>query len=565
MAKWYRLREWLEGLGEDRVVVDFHQLTEILGDEVPASASRHRHVFWSNSRSHAHARHWLDAGYRTRLGGLPPDQVEFVSTGVNERAGESDDDRRAESLALPEVGQQSDEEATLLLVGCVKTKQDTPATAKELYRSELFRRRRAYADACGVPWAILSAEHGLVWPDETLEPYDRYLEEQPVAYRHEWGRRVVARLEADLGSVAGHVVAVHASAAYVEPIRARLEARGAVVVWPFAGAGIGQHLNWYAHAGTAGSATATSSAESAPSTPPETVTGPRAGGNLAWRLTELFHRGELDLSDRTESPSPGWQSMPEVLACEALREVGVVEAEIRRFCTFLMAMDRARDADLLWQRGAALLQRQPWVFDPARIVASSLTELADALRGGGVSQRHGPDVAAWRLIAESLLDADATPAVHRAVEHGQGEADALLLEVATETPGGSHRFPLLRGPKIAPVWVRILAYPGGAEIAGLERLAVGVDVQVRKVSEYLGVADTAGRPLAEIREPLQQLWHEEVRRAGAAGPWQLANTPAALDPALWFYGKWGCTRCEQAGDRNPISPLCDVCRFDELR
>lgn len=78
------------------------------------------------------------------------------------------------------------------------------------------------------------------------------------------------------------------------------------------------------------------------------------------------------------------------------------------------------------------------------------------------------------------------------------------------------------------------------------------------------MSDTAGRSLEDIRGALQQLWHQEVRRAGAAGPEPLAHTPAALDPALWFYGKWGCTHCEQAGHRRPISSLCEGCRFDEL-
>ena len=53
--------------------------------------------------------------------------------------------------------------------------------------------------------------------------------------------------------------------------------------------------------------------------------------------------------------------------------------------------------------------------------------------------------------------------------------------------------------------------------------------------------------------------------SSTTGPAPLAGPPAALDPALWFYGKWGCTRCEQRGHPEPISPLCQACRFDELQ
>ena len=42
-------------------------------------------------------------------------------------------------------------------------------------------------------------------------------------------------------------------------------------------------------------------------------------------------------------------------------------------------------------------------------------------------------------------------------------------------------------------------------------------------------------------------------------PDSTANACAALDPALWFFGKWGCTFCEQAGQKLPIHPVCDGC------
>lgn len=65
--------------------------------------------------------------------------------------------------------------ANVVLVGCVKTKVGHGAPAKDLYVSDYFAKMRAYAEASGLPWFILSAEHGLVSPDEWLEPYERYL------------------------------------------------------------------------------------------------------------------------------------------------------------------------------------------------------------------------------------------------------------------------------------------------------------------------------------------------------------------------------------------------------
>lgn len=42
--------------------------------------------------------------------------------------------------------------ADLLLLGCVKSKHNRPAPARDLYTSPLFMHRRRYAEAVGRPW-----------------------------------------------------------------------------------------------------------------------------------------------------------------------------------------------------------------------------------------------------------------------------------------------------------------------------------------------------------------------------------------------------------------------------
>jgi hypothetical protein len=117
----------------------------------------------------------------------------------------------------------SDEGATtdrrVLLLGCVKGKGAGPAPTRELDTSDLFRKRRPYADASGSPWFVLSALHGLVHPDDVLEPYDLALANQLVAYRARWGRHVVEQMERHLGPLRGTTFEVHAGAAYVEAVR----------------------------------------------------------------------------------------------------------------------------------------------------------------------------------------------------------------------------------------------------------------------------------------------------------------------------------------------------------
>jgi len=86
--------------------------------------------------------------------------------------------------------------------------------------------------------------------------------------------------------------------------------------------------------------------------------------------------------------------------------------------------------------------------------------------------------------------------------------------------------------------------------------------QVRRVIEYRGATDTGSLSLDEARPEIQVVWKADVDAQGATGPRPLANTPAALDPALWFWGKWGVyamrvgTAQSARRQRSRALPLC---------
>jgi hypothetical protein len=362
----------------------------------------------------------------------------------------------------------------VVLVGCVSQKERVALPAKRLYRSALFRGRRSYAEASSQPWFIISAHYGLVDPDQVIEPYDLRISQLGRFERDAWVRQVVAALAERLGGLDGVTVELHAGDDYASALRAPLEQAGAAMARPLQGVRLGEQLHWYAQA-------------NAP-----TLVGD--GRGLARRITAVFCHSGMDLSTRAGAPAAGWAGMPELAAAARIREHGASAVEVRLLLTFLAAMDRARDADRLWRNGTDLVLKVPWVFRPGEVIAHSFGELLEVLAKHRVSQRHGSDGAAWRIIAELLAHPSQAPAMHAAIYDGIGDARLLLAELAARTPRGP-RVPLLSGPKIAPMWIRMLAVPGGAVISSLAELPVAVDVQVRKVSEYLGVVNTRGRPL----------------------------------------------------------------------
>lgn len=131
----------------------------------------------------------------------------------------------------------------LTLVACVTQKLDHPAPARDLYRSDWFRKARAYVEATGAPWYILSAAHGLVAPDHVLEPYDATLRAFSALQRRLWGENTARQLASlDAVDPAASIVFL-AGRLYREPL---LDVAADRAVIPMAGLGIGHQKAWLA-------------------------------------------------------------------------------------------------------------------------------------------------------------------------------------------------------------------------------------------------------------------------------------------------------------------------------
>lgn len=425
----------------------------------------------------------------------------------------------------------------LVLVGCVKSKCDAPSAAKDLYDSPLWRSRRAYAERFGTDWYILSAKHGLVDPEKTIAPYDLALTDLRAAERRTWSQKVLDDLSARVPELRGSTIEIHAGNAYAKSLKDGLDNLGARVRRPLARIrGIGTQIGWYKEQLKRS----------------DTL-------RLAESIAGDFYSDRFDLSARGLAPRTAWSLMPEVEATERIHILGASESAIRVFLTLVSAMDRARDAMRLWRDAARLFESHPEVFDPVAISSMSVRNLRTLLSRSRVSQRHGQDSRAWHDIADSL--ASGVGAVSRLVESGVGDAVELMKDLRRHDSQRRPRYPLLRGPKIGPMWMRIMANPGGADIRRIDTIPVAVDVQVRRATENLGVTDTRDLGLDEAKPIIKDTWQTALRSARIGGPSGIADTCAALDPALWFFGKFGCSHCERIGRRTPISRACANCQL----
>ena len=130
----------------------------------------------------------------------------------------------------------------IALVSCVKTKRGAPHPAKDLYTSPLFLGLRRYAETHADRWFILSAKHGLLDPDQVIEPYEATLNTMGVRERRQWAENVKSQLVEVLPPDAE--VIVLAGERYRKDLLPFLRRRGHRVTVPLEGVRFGKQLQY---------------------------------------------------------------------------------------------------------------------------------------------------------------------------------------------------------------------------------------------------------------------------------------------------------------------------------
>jgi hypothetical protein len=142
------------------------------------------------------------------------------------------------------------------LVGCGKTKLDHPAPARRLYVGNLFTMTRDHVEArlCAGEidaWYVLSARHGILTPDQVVDPYDATMQGMNQDALRIWVNRVDGAFRCGnpgygkWGTKGGRlVVDIYAGAAYTDPLLACWRGISWEINTPLAGLQMGERLGW---------------------------------------------------------------------------------------------------------------------------------------------------------------------------------------------------------------------------------------------------------------------------------------------------------------------------------
>ena len=131
---------------------------------------------------------------------------------------------------------------SLVLVSCVKSKLTRRAPARDLYTSALFSGIRDIVDTQNLDWYVLSALHGIVAPQQTIEPYELSLNDMCISDRRNWASDILKTL-LPVAKKYSRVV-FFAGVRYREFLIEPLRQLGIEVIVPMEGLPLGKQLFW---------------------------------------------------------------------------------------------------------------------------------------------------------------------------------------------------------------------------------------------------------------------------------------------------------------------------------
>jgi hypothetical protein len=95
-------------------------------------------------------------------------------------------------------------------------------------------------------WWILSALHGLVYPDDVLEPYDVTMRDSTFAQRRKWSAAVLSDIDVRVQPRCGDTFEMHAGTDYrLFGLEDGLRERGFSIANPTEGLKLGPQLSFY--------------------------------------------------------------------------------------------------------------------------------------------------------------------------------------------------------------------------------------------------------------------------------------------------------------------------------
>jgi hypothetical protein len=274
------------------------------------------------------------------------------------------------------------------------------------------------------------------------------------------------------------------------------------------------------------------------------ITDSERGKKVAERLYTSFSTSGIH----------GRTDMPEDIAPN-----GVVRGSREHilFITLTVSIDYQRDAPSLWESSRKTFNdpETRYLFDPKLLYKTPFNKISEDMQKYKLSKKPKKDAAIWRTIGITFYKKwGGDP--FKFLEDCNWDSLTILKRLKTDI----WDYPNLRGPKIGPLWLRMLRDNVGiTQLRNLENVPIPVDIHVARATLTTGVirGQFRGR-LDKLFEDIRKAWFASVKGLCVKNRAMIALD---VDEPLWHLSKYGCTMRDKTTGSCPLYYRCEAKDF----
>jgi len=235
------------------------------------------------------------------------------------------------------------------------------------------------------------------------------------------------------------------------------------------------------------------------------------------------------------------------------------------FITLTVSIDYQRDAPSLWASSRKTFEdpETRYLFNPKLLNETPFDKIIEDMQKYGLSKKPQKDAYIWRTVGITFYKKwEGNPC--NFLEDCNWDSRRILERLKDDTHIYNGRkvpdYPYLRGPKIGPLWLRMLRDNVGiTQLRNLEKVPIPVDIHVARATLSTGIVrgQFRGR-LDEVFEYIRKAWFESVTVV------IIKNRPMIaldLDEPLWHLSKYGCSNRDKTTGYCPVFHRCEAREF----
>ncbi len=235
------------------------------------------------------------------------------------------------------------------------------------------------------------------------------------------------------------------------------------------------------------------------------------------------------------------------------------------FITLSVAIDYQRDAPTMWESSRQTFEdpETKYLFDPKSLSVTSFVKIVEDMQKYKLSKKMQRDADFWHTIGVSFYnkwDGDPINFLKDCNWDSLTILERLKKDIHIENGEAKPDYPNLRGPKIGPLWLRMLRDNIGIQkIANLDKVPIPVDRHIARATLTTGVVRGNVRMnLNHLFKYIRKAWFESVMDL------KLKNRDMIgldMDEPLWHLSKYGCIERDPVTGNCPLINSCDAKDF----